>query len=91
MNALATQSNAFIQHPEAIPARLCVTSGHDTLGMDLVAHGQGGVCVPSDRVDHQPLDGQPHAACNFARVYVAEIAGRDTKTDRTVWRTNCNG
>jgi hypothetical protein len=47
MNALASQSNAFIQHPDTIPARLCVTSGHDTLGMDLIAHGRGGVCVPS--------------------------------------------
>ncbi len=53
MEALARQSSAFIQHPPAVAARLCVTSDHDSLGMDLIAHGLGGVCVPS-QLGYQP-------------------------------------
>ncbi|MDH3451762.1 MAG: PilZ domain-containing protein [Gammaproteobacteria bacterium] len=53
MKALASESNAFIQHPDAVAARLCITSDHDSLGMDLIAHGQGGVCVPS-QLGYQP-------------------------------------
>jgi hypothetical protein len=80
MHALASQSNAFIQHPEAIPARLCVTSSHDTLGMDLVAHGQGGVCVPSV-LRYQP--GTPLQV----RVFVG---GRELRYEGLVlWRRTC--
>ena len=53
MHVLAGQSDAFIQHPDAVQTRLCVTSDHATLGMDLVAHGHGGVCVPST-LGYQP-------------------------------------
>ena len=47
MQALASQSSVFIQHPDTVAAQLCVTSDHASRGMDLVAHGHGGVCMPS--------------------------------------------
>lgn len=53
MRPLASQPAAFIQHPAAVAVRLCTTSDHDSLGMDLVAHGRGGVCVPS-ALGYQP-------------------------------------
>lgn len=43
----------FIQHPDTVAAQLCVTSDHASRGMDLVAHGHGGVCMPS-QLGYQP-------------------------------------
>ena len=56
MQGLASQSSAFIQHPHAIAARLCVTADRASLGMDLIAHGRGGVSLES------PLGYQPGTA-----------------------------
>jgi len=53
VNSADRQPHAFIQHPPAVRVRLCVTADQDIPGMDLLAHGRGGVCVPS------PLGYQP--------------------------------
>ncbi len=41
----AARPGALIRHPEAVPARLAVAPGRGWRDLDLLDHGEGGVCV----------------------------------------------